>query len=123
MKKAKLRTGTASSKPTLAAKAALRKPMNLVDIRRQIADLVTQGALGMVETTMEEVGKGHYLGMKYLFEMVGLYPATSTDDTQMQDSLAATLLRRLGLPETTLSETKVTKDPGTTVVVSEDVLE
>jgi hypothetical protein len=22
------------------------------------------------------VGKGHYLGMKYLFEMIGLYPAS-----------------------------------------------
>jgi len=30
----------------------------------------------MVETTIEEVGKGHYLGMKYLFERIGLYPAT-----------------------------------------------
>jgi hypothetical protein len=28
----------------------------------------------VVETTMEEVGKGHYLGMKCLFEMIGLYP-------------------------------------------------
>jgi hypothetical protein len=27
-----------------------------------------------VEITMEEVGKGHYLGMKYLFEMIGHIP-------------------------------------------------
>ena len=32
----------------------------------------------MVEYTIEEVANGHYLGMKYLFEMIGLYPATLT---------------------------------------------
>jgi hypothetical protein len=37
--------------------------MDLVEIRRQIADLVGNGAVGMVEITMEEVGEGHYLGM------------------------------------------------------------
>jgi len=46
-----------------------RKATGLAEIRWQIADLVGNGAVGMVETTMEEVGKGHYLGMKYLFEI------------------------------------------------------
>jgi hypothetical protein len=101
--------------------------MDLAEIRRQITDLVGNGALGMVETTIEEAGKGHYLGMKYLFEMVGLYPATSPDDEPIQDSLAATLLRRLGLPEAPWPEAGVTKDSGarsgTPVAAKEDVLE
>jgi hypothetical protein len=46
--------------------------MDLAEIRRQITDLVGNGAVGMVEATMDEAGKGHYLGMKYLFEMIGL---------------------------------------------------
>lgn len=77
----------------------------------------------MVEDTIEEVGKGHYLGMKYLFEMIGLYPATAEDDSPIQDSLAATLLRRLGLPETPLPEARVTKDSVTTAAATEDGLE
>jgi hypothetical protein len=28
---------------------------------------------------LEEVGKGHHQGMKYLFEMIGLYPATGLE--------------------------------------------
>ena len=123
MKKAKLRTGTARSKGSLSAKLAPPKPIDLAEIRRQITDLVGNGAVGMVETTMEEVGKGHYLGMKYLFEMIRLYPAASTDDTLLQESLAATLLRRLGLPEAPMPEANVTKDSGTPVAASEDVLE
>jgi hypothetical protein len=78
----------------------------------------------MVEATMEEVGKGHYLGMKYLFEMIGLYPGTSADDGPVEDSLAATLLRRLGIPESSTPDAGVTKDSAmTTVSASEDVLE
>ena len=87
-------------------------------------DLVGNGAAGMVETTMEEVGKGHYLGMKYLFEMIGLYPATSADDGPVEDSLAATLLRRLGIPYSSTPDAGVTKDSTMTgVSASEDVLE
>ena len=97
--------------------------MDLAEIRRQITDLVGNGAVGMVEATMEEVGKGDYLGMKYLFEMIGLYPATSTDDAPEQDSLAATLLRRLGIPEAPMPESRVTKDSTTAAATSEDVLE
>lgn len=81
------------------------------------------GALEMVPTTIEEVGKGHYLGMKYLFELVGLYPATSTDGESGSDSMAVTLLRRLGLPEVPVPEQKVTKDRETPSAVSEDSLE
>jgi hypothetical protein len=28
---------------------------------------------------MDEVGKGHYLGMKYLFAMIGFYPARNQE--------------------------------------------
>ena len=64
----------------------------------------------MVETTIEEVGKGHYLAMKYLFEMIGLYPGAAQEEAPVDDSLARTLLRRLGLPEEAMLESSVTKD-------------
>jgi hypothetical protein len=73
-----------------------RKPVDLVEIRQQIASLVGNDAVGMVEVTMEEVEKGHYLGMKYLFEMIGLYPAAGEDGVVVPDTMAAILLRRLG---------------------------
>ena len=38
--------------------------MDLAEIRRQITDPVENGAVGMVEATMDEVGKGHYLGIE-----------------------------------------------------------
>jgi hypothetical protein len=117
MKKSKQTTGTKLSKRP-AAKKGTRKPVDLIEIRQQITNLVGNDAVGMVETTMEEVGKGHYLGMKYLFEMIGLYPAATEDGTSVPDSMAAILLRRLGLPETI--EPEVTKDKEAAPAVSND---
>ncbi len=123
MKRAKPHTGTKGSKKSMAASRGSRKPVDLAEIRQQIANLVGNDAIGMVETTIEEVAKGHYLGMKYLFEMVGLYPSTGGDGDLVPDSMAATLLRRLGLPETPAAEEKVTKDRESPSAVSDDSLE
>jgi hypothetical protein len=113
----------ASSKRPSPKRPAPAQTMDLAEIRRQITELVGNGALGMVETTIDEVGKGHYLGMKYLFEMIGLYPAAPTDDAPEQDSLAAILLRRLGVPEAAILEESVTKDSGTAAAAGENGLE
>lgn len=117
------KTKTRSTKGRLPRRAARQKPANLTEIRRQIADMVGNGALVMVETTIEEAGKGHYLGMKYLFEMIGLYPETFADDDQPMDSMAATLLRRLGIPEEPVPEQSITKGSETPSAGGEDVLE
>ena len=122
MKRTRERTGT-KSKRASPAKKSTRKPVDLAEIRQQIVNLVGNDAIGMVETTIEEVGKGHYLGMKYLFEMVGLYPASGDEGARVPDSMGAMLMRRLGLAEPPMPEEKVTKDEQTPSAVSEDGLE
>lgn len=59
---------------------------------------------------MDKVNKGHYLAMKYLFEVIGLYPATTPEGPLPEDWLAKTLLRRLRLPEEAEAGTEVTKE-------------
>jgi len=86
------------------------KRVDLGVVREQITNLVGNRAVEMVETTMEEVGKGHYLAMKCLFELIGLCPATAPAGALEEDSLAQTLLRRLQLPEELHPGTEVTKD-------------
>jgi hypothetical protein len=92
-----------------APKKALKK-VDLVVIGEQITNLVGNRAIEMVETTMDEVDKGHYLAMKYLFEMIGLCPATAPEGAIQEDSLAKTLLRRLRFPEENDPGTEVTKE-------------
>jgi hypothetical protein len=91
-----------------------RKPVDLQAVREQISNLVGGEAVGMVETTIGEVGKGHYGAMKYLFEMVGLYPGEDGETApEGEDVLAATLLKRLGLPEDVAPKPAVPKDNAT----------
>lgn len=64
----------------------------------------------MVESTIEEVHKGHFAAMKYLFEMIGLFPVAGVEEKPEENSLAKVLLRRLGLAEESGLENGVTKD-------------
>ncbi len=124
MKKANETTGTKRfSKTSSANKKTAPKPVDLAKIREQIVKLVGNDAVGMVETTIEEVGKGHYLGMKYLFEVIGLYPAMATDEGPTQESVAAILLRRLEVAEVPPPEQSVTKDSEAAPGGPEDGLE
>src|SRR5450432_2955904 len=99
MKKAKAKTSSKTSQRAAPGGKGARKTADLLAIGEQITNLVGNEAVGMVETTIAEVEKGHYLALKYLFEMVGLYPASGAEETPGEDSLARTLLRRLGFPE------------------------
>jgi hypothetical protein len=108
----KANTGKAgkSSKQSRSAPKKALKQVDLGLVRERITNPVGNRALEMVETTMDEVAKGHYLAMKYLFEMIGLCPATAPEEALQEDSLARTLLRRLRLPEETTPSTEVTTD-------------
>jgi len=98
-----------SKKNSPVSKQALKR-IDLGVVREQITNLVGNRAVEMVETTMEEVGKGHYLAMKCLFELIGLSPAATAEEASEEDSLAKILLRRLQLPEETNLSTEVTKE-------------
>src|SRR5438128_8135978 len=71
---------------------------DLSALRRRITDLVAGNAVSMVQQAIDAVREeGQYQAIKYLFEMIGLYPAAAQDDSRIQDSLAKTLLDHLGL--------------------------
>ncbi len=71
----------------------------LLQLRRKITELVARNSVHMVQQAIDAVREeGQYQAMKYLFEMVGLYPAMALEDSEAQDSLAQLLLDQLGLP-------------------------
>ncbi len=97
-----MKKATGKSKNGTSKRAAGKKPRkskDVTELRGQIENLVTRKAVTMVETAIGEADKGHFAAMKYLFEMIGLYPGPSEAEPQGEDSLARTLLRRLGMPE------------------------
>ena len=72
------------------------EPVNVDAIRRQIANLVGNRALEVVQQVLDQTGRGNYQAMKYLFEIAGLFPLTVTEETSGEDSLTKTLLNYLG---------------------------
>src|SRR5947209_842538 len=58
-------------------------PEDLSELRRKISELVAQNAV--VQQAIDAVREeGQYQQIKYLFEMVGLYPAVAQEDSESQ---------------------------------------
>ena len=71
---------------------------DLAELRRKITVLIAQNAVGMVQRAIDSVNEeGQYQAIKYLFEMIGLYPAAGSGEEEMEESLAQRLLQHLGL--------------------------
>ena len=70
---------------------------DLAELRRKITGLVAQNAVAMVQRAIDSVNEeGQYQAIKYLFEMIGLYPAVASENQEPEDGLAQILLRQLG---------------------------
>src|SRR5690348_3633909 len=69
-------------------------------LRREITELVARNAVVMVQNAIDAVNDGgQYQAIKYLFEMIGLYPVLGTEDERPETSPAGTLLSHLGIQE------------------------
>ena len=69
-------------------------------VRQKINDLVAREALEMVGGAVDAAKDGQYGAMKCLFELVGLFSASSEAPEKHEEGLVETLLHRLGLQET-----------------------
>ena len=77
-----------------------KKGKDIVQVRENINELVKDSAEEIATSVIEVATRtGQLASAKYLFEAVGLYPATEqTAPPPVKDTLAHTLLTRMGLP-------------------------
>lgn len=95
------RAQSQGKRPKKAVKRTASRAKGKTDvgaIQEEIRNLVCGAAIEMVESTIEEVKKGHYSAMKFLFEMVGLHMETEGSPETEGVMTAETLCQRLGLP-------------------------
>jgi len=72
--------------------------LELGKLRGKITDLVARNAVAMVQCAIDGVmEEGQYQAIKYLFEMVGIYPAEAGETEGPEDTLARVLLQHLGV--------------------------
>ena len=101
MKKASAKSKGKASKPAKKKHPRKsKKPIDLVEVRKDIANIVCSEATDLAQAVVGEGLKGQLAPVKYLFEMTGLYPAAGESHQKPEEaSLAKTLLHRLGVPD------------------------
>jgi hypothetical protein len=106
IKKAMANKGRTAREPVQENTVPIKKPVDVVQARANVADLVRNSAGEIAMGMIEGAKAGQLASAKYLFEVAGLYPATEeTEVERAEDSLAYTLLKRMGLPtEPVISE-------------------
>lgn len=80
---------------------------DLSGLRSKITELVAQNAVAMVQCAIDSVkDEGQYQSIKYLFEMIGLFPAIEGSESGGEDCLAEVLLQHLGLNDSMVQNAK-----------------
>jgi hypothetical protein len=94
----------AKKKAARAKKSTPKNPVNetvnVPEIRERVRQLIAAKVEKMVDANAEEAGKGHLAQLKFLFEVLGLYPGTGQEEPETEDSndLARVLLNRFEFP-------------------------
>lgn len=115
-KRSKARPAKKAEEPHPEPKYSLDVPVDIPNVREQIVRLVGNEAFEMVKSIVKVAREGHYLAMKHLLEMIGMFPAIASVDPASEESLNKILLRNLGIPEESSihelgpPETKVMKE-------------
>jgi hypothetical protein len=80
-------------------------PKNIAEARETTLRMVRESTPGIVAGLITAAKGGQVASAKYLFELAGLYPAVNdTSAEEKEESLAYTLLKRLGLDTDGLDE-------------------
>lgn len=96
-KKAKGKSKAAAA--AAKTKAETKQGKDIVVVRGNIDNLVKASAVKIATEVIKVALTGQLATARYLFEAIGLYPATEqTAPTPVKGSLAHTLLTRMGLP-------------------------
>jgi len=78
--------------------AVAKKPEEIQRVRNKITNVIMDESPEMAKRLVRSVKEGGNLStLKYLWEVAGLFPAPPGSDGEEEDSLAKTLLERMGL--------------------------
>jgi hypothetical protein len=89
-----------AKKKSRSSKSTAKGPLNLGEVRDRVRRVIAEKAEKMTNANAEEASKGYLPQLKYLFEVLGLYPATAAEEPEAAESndLARVLLRRFNFP-------------------------
>jgi hypothetical protein len=104
-KKSKSGKSKAPKKAQAAKTTRSSKPADMGAVREKISKIVSGAAANIARKLVNKAEDGELAHSKYLFEMTGVYPMEdAAGKPPEEESLAKTLLQRMGLPTTPVVE-------------------
>ena len=112
IKKAKSKAGKKKAAKKSGAKKS-KKELNPAEVRKDISRMVEEEAANMAQAAIDEGKKGQLAPVKYLLELAKIFPAATdgSEATEDEDSLARTLLKRMGLPDVPIKREDEDEEP------------
>src|SRR4051794_29520089 len=117
MMKKKGNKGKASAKKAAKKKSSSKgrkgKEKDMAEVRKDLVRLVKDAATQMAAAVVDEGKKGQVSPVKFLLEMAGVFPVPEAEvnaPDKREESLAETLLDRLGIPKTPVAADEYSKD-------------
>lgn len=98
------KSSDSSTDPTPKLNIDWETPVDLANIRKRIRNGVGNESEKLVTGAIAEAKQGHYQALKYLFEMIGLFPSDDRQENPQQQFLAQILLQHLGIDQATLEK-------------------
>jgi hypothetical protein len=102
-KRSKAKAQKASNKKKILSKGKKGKEKDTAEVRKDLVKLVKNAAQEMAAAVVDEGKKGQVSPVKFLLELAGIFPVPEAEvnaPDQREESLAETLLDRLGIPKT-----------------------
>jgi hypothetical protein len=98
--KKKSASGKKKSVKKSVKRSGAKGPVNVPEIREKIRRLIAAKVGPMVNANAVEATKGSLPPLKYLFEVLGVYPESAQTEAEPEESndLAEVLLKRLDFP-------------------------
>jgi hypothetical protein len=90
-----------------------KKEKETAEVRQDLTKLVKMSAEAMTAAVIDEGKKGQLPTLRYLLEMAGIFPVPEAEEkapSKDEDSLAETLLDRLGIPKDPVVADRYEKD-------------
>ena len=114
-------TGKKPAKKKSGAKRK-KKELNPAEARNEVSRIVEAHAGKLAAAVVEEGEKGRLPDVKYLFEVANIYPpaADGSQVSAREESLAETLLDRLGIPKDPVVADELAKEENVSPVEAEE---
>ncbi len=105
------------------AKRGKQEELHPVEVRKDLSKLVEAHAEKLAQAVIGEGEKGQLAPVKYLFEMANIFPSPTDGSVASaeEESLAKTLLDRLGIPTSPVVADEYEKDEFVTIAAAKQV--